>query len=210
MIFTEESINELRNDVKKRMSPKRYAHTLGVENLARELGLVLLHPDKLYELIAAALLHDVAKELTYESHVTLLEASSVPYTDGDLQTKPALHSLAAVPLIERDFPKYATPDILSAVAHHTLGAPDMTIFDEIIFISDYAEEGRTYPACIEVREYLRSNISANNSNENNVLALHTASLKSVISTIDSLSKRGETINSGTLATKSHLEHAIAK
>lgn len=207
MIFNNDSIILLRSLIKERLSEKRYQHTLGVENLARRLGAVLL-PDKVDELSVAALLHDVAKEMSYEEHVSLVKNSGVRYSEEDLLIKPALHSLAAVPVIISDFKEFATKDILSAVTNHTLGAPNMSVFDEIIFISDYAEEGRTYPTCIEVRNYLLANIMGDRSSLDNVNALHIASLKSIESTIESLGRRKEMINTRTLLTKSYLEDII--
>jgi HD superfamily phosphohydrolase YqeK len=86
----------------------------------------------------------------------------------------------------------------------------MSVFDEIIFISDYAEEGRTYRTCIEVRNYLLDNVRKENSVSENIRSLHIASLKSIESTIESLTKRNEKINSRTLMTKSYLDKIIVK
>ena len=207
MNFDKNTLDELRETIRTRISEKRYVHTLGVERMAVALGEILL-PERIDELAVAALLHDVAKELTYEAHIELLKSSDVRYTKEDLLSKPALHSIAAVPLILREFPKFATHDILSAVANHTLGAPEMSIFDEIIFISDYAEEGRTYPICIEVHNFLMSEINKNHTYAENVLALHSASLKATVSTIDSLTRRNEIINPRTLETKNYLQGVI--
>lgn len=209
MIFDNDSIVRLRSLVKARLSEKRFIHTLGVEKLAVQLAEVLL-PEKVSELSVAALLHDVAKELSYEEHIALLKGSDVKYTEEDLSIKPALHSIAALPLISEFFKEYATPDVCSAVANHTLGAPDMSVFDEIIFISDYAEEGRTYRTCIEVRNYLLDNVRKENSVAENIRSLHIASLKSIESTVESLTKRNEKINSRTLMTKSYLDKIIVK
>ena len=209
MTFDNTSLITLRELVKNRISEKRYLHTLGVENLARHLGEILL-PDKVAELCVAALLHDVAKEMTYEEHLVLIKGSDIEYTDEDMLIRPALHSMAAVPLIKSEFKEFVTADILSAVANHTLGAPAMSVFDEIIFISDYAEEGRTYHTCIEVRDYLLRSITEENSTADNVRSLHTASLKSINSTVDSLTRRGERINTRTLMTKCYLEDIISK
>ena len=207
MRFDNESIERLREQIKAKLSEKRYIHTLGVERLTRHLGKILL-PDKINELTAAALLHDIAKELSFEEHVKLLEGSDVEYTEEDLSVKPALHSIAAIPLIDRDFGQFSTDEIRSSVANHTLGAPKMSVFDEIVFISDYAEDGRTYRACIEVREYLLDNIKAENSFDDNILALHKASLMSIVFTVESLQKRGDQINSRTLETKRYFEGII--
>ena len=209
MIFDNNSIIKLRSMVKERLSEKRYLHTLGVEKFAVHLGMILI-PEQVGELSAAALLHDIAKELSYDEHVNLVKESGIEYCDEDLIVKPAIHSLAAIPIIKSDFSEFATDNILSAVANHTLGAPNMSVFDEIIFISDYAEEGRTYRTCIDVRNYLLDNIKEENSLTDNVTALHTASLTSVVSTIDSLERQGEVINTRTLLTKSYLESIILK
>ena len=209
MIFESSDITRLRALVKERMSEKRYRHTLGVEKLAIYLGEAIL-PDKLNELAVAALLHDVAKELSFDDHVELLRDSNVSYTEEDLTVKPALHAIAAVPLIQREFSEYATSDICSAVKNHTVGEPEMSLFDEIIFISDYAEEGRTYHTCIEVRDYLISNVKKGNSFEENVRHLHEASLKSINSTIESLTNRNERIKTKTLLTKRYIADKIRK
>lgn len=207
MTFSIDSLNRLRYEIKGRISDKRFKHTLGVEKMAKKLGEILL-PDKVSELCAAALLHDVAKELTYDEHVSLLETSNVKYTQEDLRIKPALHSLAGAPLICRDYPEFATENVLSAVMNHTLGAPHMSVFDEIIFISDYAEEGRTYPVCIDVHNMLMTRLSTDKTFEDNLTILHKASLKAIESTISALSFRGEKINSKTLLTKKYLEEIL--
>lgn len=209
MIFDSCDIARLRLLVKDRISEKRYQHTLGVEKLAEYLGAVIL-PNKLDELAVAALLHDVAKEMSYDDHVQLLRGSNVSYTDEDLTVKPALHAIAAVPLIQREFSEYATSDVCSAVKNHTVGEPGMSLFDEIIFISDYAEEGRSYRTCIEVREYLISNVKQENTFEENVRHLHEASLISINSTIESLTNRKERINTKTLLTKKYISDKIRK
>ncbi len=209
MIFNNDSLSELRLSVKQRLSEKRYKHTLGVEKMARALGEVIL-PDKVGELCAAALLHDIAKEMTHEEHLELLADSGIALTEDDLETRPALHSFAAVPLIKTDYPEYAIENILSAVKNHTLGAPGMSIFDEIIFISDYAEEGRTYYFCIEVNKELLNGVNKENTFEDNVDLLHKASLKAINSTIASLSSRNDKINKRTFLTKKYLDDLICK
>lgn len=203
MIFDDSALASLKSMMKRRLSEKRYLHTLGVERMARHLGKILL-PDRLGELSAAALLHDIVKEMSTEEHLKLLEGLS-EYTEEDIATIPALHSFAAVQYVKRELPQYATNDILSAIKNHTLGAPGMSVFDEIIFISDYAEDGRTYPICVEVNRYLKDNIKPDKSFEENMVSLHKASLKATDSTVSSLTQRKALVNSRTLSTKKYLE-----
>lgn len=209
MKFSSNDISLLRTRVGELISDKRYQHTLGVERMAKMLGEVLM-PDRVDELAVAALLHDVAKEISYEDQAALLRASDDSYDAEELKLKPALHSIAAIPLIKSDFSDFATDDVLSAVANHTLGNDGMSVFDEIIFISDYAEEGRTYPTCVAARAFLAENVKSANSYEDNVIYLHKASLLSIDSTIESLVNRKEAIGERTFRTKKYLEDLISK
>ena len=209
MIFDSNSIDRLRLLVKDFLSPYRFKHTEGVEEMSAYIGRILL-PERVDELRVAALLHDITKELSYEDHLELLNSSSINYTQEDLQTKPALHSISAVPFIERNFKDYATSDVLSAVANHTLGVDNISLFDEIIFISDYVEIGRTYPTCIEVRKYLIDNLNTNKSFTENLTVLHRASILAIDYTIQSISQRGEIVNSKTFSMRKHLCDLIAK
>lgn len=203
MRFDSDKIESLRQFVKDRISLKRYNHTLGVEKMAVFLGDIIM-PDSVSELQVAALLHDIAKEIPFDEQLELLKDSGVDCTEEDISTKPALHSFAAVPYISRYFAEYATPGVTSAVCNHTLGSYGMSLFDEIIYISDYAESGRTYFTCIEVNKFLLKNISKDKTYEENVQILHAASLKATQYTIDSLKKRGEPINSRTFDTLKYL------
>ena len=207
MIFNQSEISALRAAVGEKLSYKRYIHTLGVEEMAKFLGRILM-PERLDELCVAALLHDIAKELTYDLQIELLASSDVLCTEEDAETKPALHSIAAIPVVRRDFSSYVTDDILSAVANHTLGRANMSIFDEIIFISDYSEAGRKYPSCQNVREYLLNNVRDDNTRDANLNVLHTASLNAINSTIESLASRGEKIHSQTFLAKAYFEGII--
>ena len=156
-MISEQDLVALRSAVELRVSKKRFLHVLGVEDMARRIGERCL-PNKLYELSAAALLHDVAKEIPIEEQIAIISNCASKITAEELNAPQIIHSFTAPHVVLRDFPQYATEEILSAVEKHTLGDADMSIFDEIIFIADYAEAGRSYESCIEVRNYLLDNL----------------------------------------------------
>lgn len=187
-------ISKLYDAVQKRLSPKRYAHTLGVEKMAARLGEIFL-PDKITELRAAALLHDVAKELTGEEQLELMKTSAFAFSSEDLNTPSAYHAFSAPELIKRDFPEFATSEIISAVLYHTLGDVNMSLFDKIIFISDYIEEGRNYQSCVDVRELLFKLIE---DGEDKLAAIDRAIALSIENTRKALIDRGIRINSRSL------------
>ena len=155
MIFTEKEINRLEASLKSRMSEWRYVHTLGVKKSAEYLGKLLL-PELVSQLCVAALLHDVSKELSDAEQRRLIEEDSIAVTADDWKSRGVIHSFTAPSVIARDFPEFGTENILSAVGCHTLGKPDMSLFDKIIYISDYVEENRTYDLCVKVRDFLLS------------------------------------------------------
>ena len=139
--------------VASRESEKRYQHTLGVETEAAALGALLL-PERVWDLRAAALLHDVTKCLDGEKQTELARSLGIDLTPELLASPQVLHGLTAARLIPRDFPDFASPEIVHAVEVHTTGAPDMSLFDKIIFVADYTEPGRKQAACRKTREQM--------------------------------------------------------
>lgn len=199
MILTEERICELRESVKARLSESRYNHTLGVERATAEIARYIM-PDRVYELRVAALLHDVTKELSRDEQLEIIKRCT-RVTDSDMRTEAAYHAFSAPEVILRDYPELATPDVLSAVFNHTTGAPDMTVFDEIIFISDYVEDGRAHPACVAVRESLFCELRSAVDGEEMLCALHRATLEALENTVRHIESRGFYLNERTVVTK---------
>ncbi len=199
IVFSDYTLSKLRKDVCERISEKRFFHTLGVESAASYIADFCLPVCK-SELRAAALLHDIAKEYSNEEIVSFIEKDGIALTHEDLSSPKVLHSYAAPYIIKRDFPEFASANILSACKNHTLGDPKMSVFDEIIFLSDFVEEGREYISCKTVREYLYSSLKSSLPTEN-LTVLHRAVLLSIEYTEASLSERFLNINSKMLLTK---------
>ena len=84
----------------------------------------------------------------------------------------------------------------------------MSLFDEIIFISDYIEEGRCYDASIKIRDELFSSLALAKSYEEKLSALHKATLSSIESTIAILKKRGLHVNEKTNEARQYFSNLI--
>ena len=200
MAYSEEQIKELRKKVSARLGEKRFLHTLGVERMAAVLAKKIL-PEKEMEIRAAALLHDITKEYSVQKHIDIIREHLSFVSESDMVAASVYHSLTAPFVIKNEFSEYADEDILSAVLNHTVGAPDMSVFDEIIFISDYIEEGRTYPVCVALREKLLSGMSVCSDASECVMLLHDATIESLDNTIVSLVKRGDFLHEKTVMTR---------
>ena len=198
----------LKAEVEKRLSAFRFLHTIGVADAAKALAKELL-PEKEKELIAAAHLHDIAKELPTEELISLSKEYGYEPNSDDISSPQVLHAFAAPSVIKKDFSAFATDDIMSSVFKHTTGDSEMSLFDEIIFISDYIEEGRKYPSCIEVRKDLYENLRLSSNITEKEYALHKAVLKSIEYTLESLNIKNKSVNPKTLAAKTHIEEKIA-
>ena len=200
-MFSEVELNKLRADIRSYMSEYRYKHTLGVERAAIELGNVFL-PQSLPELRAAALLHDITKELSLDEQMKLIDVSDLTVTDEDRRTLPALHSFSAVPFIKEHFTHFATENILSAVAHHTLGAENISLFDKIIFLADYIEDGRVHESCIKTAKFVKNNLSLGQKLSENIKVLNKAIIMAVDFTVATVKSKNNIPHSRTLTMRS--------
>ena len=152
MTFTERDLSSLRDEVKKRLSLERYAHTLSVEAEVAEMGKLYL-PQDIEELRVAALLHDITKVGSSESQIELCHRLNLHCTDEEMMAPQVLHGKTAAAIISREFPKYATTRVISAVEKHTVGQVEMSCFDMIVFVADYIEGTREIQNCQDVRRY---------------------------------------------------------
>lgn len=150
--ITEEMLAELREKAVKDMSEKRRFHTLAVEDMAVRLG-VIYAPDKINELRAAALLHDVTKELDTAEQLALCEKYGIPVSDDDKFAPKTFHAKTAAAVIEDKFSEFASDDVVSSVRWHTTGRKGMSVCEKIIYLADYIDDSRKFTDCVKLREY---------------------------------------------------------
>ena len=202
MIFPAAEVEKLKADVCGYMSKKRYLHTLAVADAAIRLSKMCL-PDEKSELEVAALLHDITKELSQADQYALLSEACVTLDDEDIESVGVLHSFTAPIFIKKCFAKFATENVLSSVRYHTLGAPQMSVFDEIVFLADFIEDTRTYDSSVKLREFVWSNMLSCDV-ESNLKVLHYACVKAIDCTIINLIENKKKINSKNILTRNAL------
>ena len=196
MKFNENQLQNLRQNVMLRLSEHRFLHTVGVVAAAERIASYFPSLE-VTEIAAAALLHDVTKELSVPEHCQLAEEFLEPFSAEEIESEAILHSLSAPYMVMRDFKEFATPDILSALKNHTTAEAGISLFDEVIYIADYVEDGRRYPACIRVREMLYQGMTLAQSESECLLAMHKAVLESLENTKNKLLFQGRVVNERT-------------
>lgn len=150
--ITDEALAELREYVRQKMSGKRLYHTLAVEEMTARLC-ALFCPEYTQKMRAAALLHDLTKELDYEEQTALCKAHDIGLGDTDRASPKTLHARTAAVLIPIELPDFDDPMIVNAVRWHTTGRAASSVTEQILYLADYIDDSRTFSACVELRDY---------------------------------------------------------
>lgn len=143
------TLDDIKKDLKKRLSEKRYVHSKGVSQLAEKLAKAYgADPDKAR---LAGLVHDCAKELSLPDMQALVKGKGLALDDYMMGSRALLHGPAGSVLAEKAY-GITDKDILSGVYYHTTGCPDMTLMEKIIFLADYIEPSRDFPGVDHLRK----------------------------------------------------------
>lgn len=132
-------IIDLRNELRGKLKPSRYEHTISVSFLCTALA--MRYGFNLDKAELAGLLHDCAKHYGDEEIVKKCRKQDILLTDDELQAPLVLHAKYGAWLAEH---KYGIKDeeIISAIRWHTTGKPKMALLDKIVFTADFIEPRR--------------------------------------------------------------------
>lgn len=141
-------LNEIQEKLCQQLSAKRMRHSLGVTETAMQLALRYGVPVE--EARLAGLLHDYARDLPPETLLAVAEKAGLIGCPVDRLAPDLLHGPVAAWLIPQEF-GINDPDILRAVAVHTLGVENMSCLDKIIYLADLIEPTRAYAGVEHLR-----------------------------------------------------------
>lgn len=201
--ITEQMLTELRRQIQARMSPKRLRHTLAVEDMVARLS-QLYCPQKTVLLRAAALLHDLTKELSQEEQLRLCVENGILLSERDLHSPKTLHARTAAAVIPLEFPDFADPTVIEAVRWHTVGREGMTLPEQLLYLADYIDDSRTFENCVRLRQAFWEAEPQRLSPEERISHLHRILLLSFQMTITDLLQEGALISPETVAARNEL------
>ena len=122
------------------MPEKRLLHTLGVRQ--------------------AAMLHDSAKPLSLPEMQKKAQEYDLRLPKDIYADENLLHGPLAAAIAEHEL-GVTDAEILSAIACHTTGKPDMTVLEQVIYLADAIEPTRRdYPGLAQIRALAQTNLSA--------------------------------------------------
>ncbi len=133
---------DLHKWLEEHLRPKRYLHVKLVAQASVELG--RLYGANLEDCALAAILHDAGKSMSNEDLINYAVKNNLKVRDfKDIcKFSPSLlHSEVSYHIAKTIF-KVKNSEILNAVRYHTLGRKNMSLLEQIIFISDMASKDR--------------------------------------------------------------------
>ncbi|MBR5445487.1 MAG: bis(5'-nucleosyl)-tetraphosphatase (symmetrical) YqeK [Clostridia bacterium] len=205
MKITEEMLAALRKEIVPWLAPKRYLHTLAVEEEAAALGRIYL-PAEENSLRAAALLHDITKRADTETQLQYCREFGIPVSAEDLRSPKVFHAKTAAGMVQKAFPAYADAQILSGIRWHTTGHQGMTMFEAIVYLADYIEATRTFPDCIELRKYFYDGLAGAQTEAEKMMVWDRTMVLSFDMTIRNLIEEKAPIDGDTIAARNMYVH----
>ncbi|MBQ8458913.1 bis(5'-nucleosyl)-tetraphosphatase (symmetrical) YqeK [bacterium] len=167
------SIEGLLDWLKSNLNEKRYAHSLGTGECARNLAIKYkIDEEKAY---IAGLLHDCAKCFSNDKLLSIID-EHLDVEDIEKMNYKTLHAPVSAYVAEKTF-GVKDGEILSAIRWHTLGRINMTTFEKIIFLADKIEE-RTRENWYA--QPIRALLLENNGLDKAILQCYKQTIKSLV------------------------------
>jgi predicted HD superfamily hydrolase involved in NAD metabolism len=147
--MAETKLHEIREWVKKNISPARLRHIRGVARVAVELAVRHRVDPKKAEL--AAWLHDCAKEMPHARMKLLIGRGPFRLDPTEIRLAQLWHPLAGAAMARQKW-RIRDQEVLEAVRCHTLGKAGMKPLAQVIFVADFIEPGRKFKGAAEVQK----------------------------------------------------------
>ena len=183
------NLEQLLAELKKEVTEKRYQHSLGVVESAKELAERFTADQE--KVIVAAVLHDYCKNWpkTRLSEIIKENQREMP-PDLLVYNNELWHGPVAALVAKNKF-SINDEDILNAIKYHTSGREKMSQIEKIVCLADYIEPSRVYPYVEQLRAKAKED-------------LNCALLLAFTSTIEYLEEKNEAIYPLTLDARNYL------
>lgn len=134
-----EQIITFRKQLKHKLDPMRYEHSLSVSYTC--IALAMRYGYDLQKAELAGLMHDCAKRYTDNELIARCAKHNVELTEAEISAPAVIHAKYGAWLAEHKYGIH-DPEILDAIRCHTTGKPEMGTLDKILYIADYIEPRR--------------------------------------------------------------------
>lgn len=167
------NLRDFEREVKSRLKPKRFSHSLNVRKIALELAKI--HRLDLYKVELAALGHDIAKNLKMQEVDLKMQEFLFKPTQDQIDNPSLLHGPLGALTLKNEF-HVEDEDIFEAIYYHTSGKVEMGKIALAIYISDYLDFDKELEAQKEIYKMAKTDLYKA------ALAVCSCKLRHVIST----------------------------
>ena len=144
--MTNEQYKEI---LQKRLSEKRYVHSLNVADSAKELALIYgCDPEKAY---TVGLVHDCCKDEPAGLQLSYILENKVELSEYELDVAKLYHAISGSIFAEKEL-GITDKDMLNAIRYHTTGRKGMSLLEKVVFIADFISAERDYNGVDIMRE----------------------------------------------------------
>lgn len=168
------NIDNIKNELKNRLTPERFLHSVGVSETAGMLA-EKMGEDK-EKAILAGLLHDVAKCIPNDKLIEYVKENNLPISQEDLLSIKALHSPVGAYIAKNEF-GINDQDIFNSIKNHTIGSINMSKLEKIVFLADKIEP---YTRDKDFRDKVIHAINENNDLDAGLLICYESTIKSLV------------------------------
>ncbi|MFC1560141.1 bis(5'-nucleosyl)-tetraphosphatase (symmetrical) YqeK [Candidatus Margulisiibacteriota bacterium] len=141
--------------LKGMLDAPRFEHSLRVQQLS--ITLAKHYKADQEKASIAGLLHDCARYLSPNEFIIKAEELGL-HIEPIMRFEPKLlHAPLSGCFAKTDF-GIDDADVIAAIEKHTIGSPEMTVLEKIIYIADHVEPERNYPGVDKARDLMNENI----------------------------------------------------
>ncbi len=141
--------------LQKRLSEKRYIHSLNVADSAKELALIYgCDPEKAY---TVGLVHDCCKDEPAGLQLSYILENKVELSEYELDVPKLYHAISGSVFAKKEF-GIEDEDMLNAIRYHTTGRKGMSLIEKVVFIADFISAERDYNGVDIMREKAKQSL----------------------------------------------------
>ena len=149
--------NEILVTLANELRPARFRHCRDVSQTA--VRLAERWDAAIEKARLAGILHDCARNLKGEELLKTSRQFGMIPSPLELLQPALIHAPLGAIIAERRF-GISEPQVLQAIRRHTTGAPQMTLLDKVIYLSDCIEPGRNFSGVRKIRDMAVEDLDA--------------------------------------------------
>ena len=149
--------NEILVTLANELRPARFRHCRDVSQTA--VRLAERWDADIEKARLAGILHDCARNLKGEELLKTSRQFGMIPSPLELLQPALIHAPLGAIIAERWF-GISEPQVLQAIRRHTTGAPQMTLLDKVIYLSDCIEPGRNFSGVRKIRDMAVEDLDA--------------------------------------------------